>query len=78
MIHNVNALTKEADLDQCIDETSWATASPGEKGSGITGRIQNKPGVNKGGQTVVMSDVVSKLFRISLNTHFSKHFAILL
>ena len=78
LIHNVNALTKEADLDQCIDETSWATASPGEKGSGITGRIQNKPGVNKGGQTVVMSDVVSKLFRISLNTHFSKHFAILL
>ena len=37
-----------------------ATASPGEQGSGITSRIHNKPGMNKGGQTVVMSDVVSK------------------
>ena len=57
IVHNVNALTKQAGLDLCGDETTWATASPGEAGSGITGRVVGKPGVNKGGQTVIVSDV---------------------
>ena len=31
IVHNVNALTKYAGLDQCGDESTWATASPGER-----------------------------------------------
>ena len=56
-MHNVNAISKTADLDLCGDETSYATGSYGEKGSGLVGRIQNKPGVSKGGQIVLVSDV---------------------
>ena len=36
------------------DETSWATASPGEAGDGVTYRVPNKPGVSKGGQAVII------------------------
>ena len=57
IVHNVNAISKTADLDLCGDETSYATGSYGEKGSGLVGRIQNKPGVSKGGQIVLVSDV---------------------
>ena len=57
IVHNINAITKEAELDLCGDESSYATASFGEKGLGIVGRIQNKPGVSKGGQIVLVSDV---------------------
>jgi len=56
IVHNVNYLTKCAELDATIDETSFATASPGEAGSGVTFRVMGKPGVSKGGQTVLMCD----------------------
>ena len=39
-----------------VDETSFATASPGEKNAGVTFRVRGKPGVSKGGQTVLISD----------------------
>ena len=42
LFHNMNALNKKGELDLTGDETSWATASPGEKGAGMTGRIMNK------------------------------------
>ena len=56
IVHNINELSKRAELDITGDETSWATASPGEAGAGVTGRIMGKPGVSKGGQTVIISD----------------------
>ena len=56
IVHNINQLSKSAELDITGDETSWATASPGEAGAGVTGIIMGKPGVSKGGQTVIVSD----------------------
>lgn len=57
LFHNINAISKYADLDYTGDETTWATGSFGEPGAGLTGRIKGKPGVSKGGQTVMVSDV---------------------
>ena len=56
IIHNVNQLSNMGELDLTGDDTSLATASPGESGAGVTFRVQNKPGVSKGGQTVILSD----------------------
>ena len=53
---NVNNITKHACLDLTGDETAWGHAGYGETGSGITGRIMNKPGISKGGQVVIISD----------------------
>ena len=52
IINNVNYLSMDAELDCTIDETTFATASPGESGTGVTFRIMGKPNVSKGGQTV--------------------------
>ena len=60
MVFNCNAITKYADENQTVDETTWGHAGYGESGSGITTRLMNKK-VNKGGQTTIMSD--SKRFR---------------
>ena len=57
LIHNVNFLTKNDELDLCGYETSWATYSSAEAGSVLTGRIANNPGLTKCGQTVLVSDV---------------------
>jgi hypothetical protein len=57
MISNLNAVTKHADLDQCSDETTWGHGGYGEAGSGLAGRIMGKPGITRGGQIVVISDV---------------------
>ena len=48
--------TKHAELDATIDETTFATASPGEAGAGVTFRVVGKPNVSKGGQTVLVCD----------------------
>ena len=50
-----NAITKKADENQTVDETTWGHAGYGEAGSGLTGRLRNKK-VSKGGQTSIMSD----------------------
>ena len=55
-MNNVNYLTEEAELDATIDETTFATASPGESGAGVTFRVIGKPNVSKGGQTVLVCD----------------------
>ena len=67
--HNVNVITKWADLDQSGDKTTWGHVGFGEKGSGLTGRIigkqgsglpgriTGKPSISKGGQIVITSDV---------------------
>ena len=57
LIENLNAITEEAELDLCGDETTWGHGGFGESGSGLIGRIINKPGITKGGQIVMVSDV---------------------
>ncbi|KAG7337868.1 hypothetical protein IV203_017745 [Nitzschia inconspicua] len=54
--HNVRAITETASLDLCGDESSWAHQGWGEPGAGIIARIMNKPGITKGGQTVLLVD----------------------
>ena len=55
--YNANAITKWAELEKSCDETTWVHGGFGEKGSGLTGRITGKPGISKGGQIVITSDV---------------------
>ena len=57
IIHNVNALTLYANPDLCGDETSMGSESFGEAGSGLLFRVIGKPGITKGMQTVLVSDV---------------------
>ena len=57
MTANVRAITKFGELDLTGDETTWAFGGFGEKGTKIVSRIQGKPGVSKGGQTVIVSAV---------------------
>jgi hypothetical protein len=57
LIENLNAITAEAELDLSGDETTWGHGGFGEAGSGLIGRILNKPGITKGGQIVMISDV---------------------
>ena len=57
IFHNVNAITKWADLEQLCDDTTWGHGGFGEKVSGLTGRITVKPGISKGGQIMITSDV---------------------
>ena len=38
-------LIEEADLDLCGDKISWATASYGESGAGVTDRVNNNHAV---------------------------------
>ena len=56
IVHNVNYLSEHAELDATLDETTFATASPGEKGANVTFRVIGKPNVSKGGQTVLVCD----------------------
>jgi hypothetical protein len=53
IIHNCNAITKFADENQTVDETTWGFSGYGEAGSGIQGRLRAKK-VPKGGQTVII------------------------
>ena len=55
MVHNVNAITKKADEDAVVDESTWGHAGYGESGTGVTGRLRNKK-VSKGGQVVITTD----------------------
>jgi hypothetical protein len=57
LVHNVNAITAACALDMCGDETSWGHQGFGEAGTGVVGQILGKPGISKGGQTVIISDV---------------------
>jgi hypothetical protein len=69
LIENLNAITEEAELDLCGDETTWGHGGFGEAGSGLIGRIINKPGVTKGGQIVMISDVHRIRPRAFLHRH---------
>ena len=54
---NVNAVSKFLEMDLCGDKTTWGHQGYGEAGSGLMGRIVGKPGITKGGQIVMVSDV---------------------
>jgi hypothetical protein len=56
LIYNVNGITERAGLDLCGDETSWGFGGFGEQGTGLVGNVKGKPGVSKGGQTVLITD----------------------
>ena len=47
-------LTEEADFGLCGDKASWATASYGEAGTGVTFRVNNNPVMTKGDQSVLL------------------------
>lgn len=66
LVSNINALTKTADLDQCLDETTWSNMGFG--GEALY-RVHNKPGVCKGGQTVMLFDVTRKYPRAYIHRH---------
>ena len=55
IVQNTIALTKKGELDLTGDETSWGHQGFGEKGGGNLFRVANKPGISKGGQTVLIS-----------------------
>ena len=65
----MNFLTKESYIYLCGENTIWDTASYGEAGSGVTGRLKNNPGVTKGGQTVLLVN----LNNISLCAYIRRH-----
>jgi hypothetical protein len=69
LVHNTNVISKKADENQVIDETTWGHSGYGESGTGITGRLRNKK-VSKGGQTVLMMD--RDRLRIRAYMHRSK------
>lgn len=52
---NVRSLTKKAEDDLTGDETTWGFQGYAEKGAKIVYRVMGKPGVTKGGQTVIVS-----------------------
>jgi hypothetical protein len=67
-VHNTNALTKYADIYQCLDETTWGYGGFGEAGSGVVSRLMGKK-KNKGGQTVLSTDVGRKRVRFFTHRH---------
>ena len=55
LVHNINCITEDAELDLCGDETTWAHMGFGERLTALLARIMRKPGVTKGGQTVILT-----------------------
>ena len=54
IVDNVIALTAKAELDLTGDETSWAHQGYDGEGTSLVTRIKNKPGITKGGHTVIV------------------------
>jgi hypothetical protein len=73
--HNVNAITDTCGLDMCGDETSWGHQGFGESGTGVVGQILGKPGISKGGQTVILSDVDRLRPRAYVHRHKCHNYA---
>ena len=70
LVANCNALTKKADLDLCGDETTFAHMGYGESDTGLLKRLgQQKPGVTRGMQTVMLFDVNRIRPRAYLHRH---------
>eukprot|EP00957_Ditylum_brightwellii_P076689 5829329-Ditylum_brightwellii.AAC.1 len=58
-----------ADLDLCRDKTTFGHNGYGEQGSGFFGRVSDKPGVSKGRQIILLSDVSRVRPRAYLHCH---------
>jgi hypothetical protein len=71
-IQNLNSITAKADDDQCIDETTFPFNGFGEPGAALVGKIMNKPGVTKGAQLVLCTDVNRIWPRAFIHRH-NKH-----
>ena len=68
IVHNCNEVSKYADENQVIDESTWGHSGYGESGTGLTGRLMNKK-VSKGGQVVISSDLGRCRPRAYLHRH---------
>ena len=62
-------MTLFAELDQCIDETSYAFNGWGEAGTGLIGLVMGKPNTTRGGQSCLTSDVHRVRPRSYLHCH---------
>ena len=69
LMHNINELTYQDELCQYGDETYMGHAGCDKPESGISSRIMNKPGITKGMQTVIISDVHRNWPRACLHIH---------
>jgi hypothetical protein len=69
LVNNVNAISKYADLDQTGNEATWGHGGFGEAGSGLVGRIRDKPRKTKGGQIVHTSNINWIQPRVHLHWH---------
>lgn len=72
IVQNTNAITKKADENQVLDETTWGHSGYGESGSGLSGRLRNKP-VSKGGQVVMVMDANRLRPRAYMHRHKLYH-----
>ena len=68
IVHNTNFITKYANENQVIDESTWGHGGFGEAGSGLCGRLMNKP-KSRGGQVVIVTDVGHCRPRAILHRH---------
>jgi hypothetical protein len=69
IINNINELSYSSDLDLCGDETTWAHNGYGEASTGVLTQVMDKPGVTKGGQSVLISDAYHDQARAHLHWH---------
>jgi hypothetical protein len=47
LVNNANAILRYDDLDQPGDKTTWEHGGFGDAGSGLVGRVRDKPGKTK-------------------------------
>jgi hypothetical protein len=72
-IHNINWVTRKPGLNQCDgNEMTWDFGRYGEPWSGLVSCILGKPGITKGGQTVIISDMDRLRPRAYIH-HHKKH-----
>ena len=70
MVHNFNAMTKQAELDLCCDETIFSPMGYGEANTGLLKRFgQTKSGVTKGIQTILLFDIHRTQPQVYLHRH---------
>jgi len=71
LVHNVNAITKYACLDLCVDESTFGHGGYGPMEDDLFGYLKNKP-FTKGGQIVLCCDVGRIRPRAFIHRH-NKH-----
>jgi len=71
--HNTNVITLFAELDLCVDETSFAFNGWGKAGISLFGLVMGKPNVTHGGQSCLTSDVHQIWLRTYLHQHKLHH-----